>query len=66
MSREEEFERRLAALEQTVAELQRKLLETHDPRAGLNKLIGSMSDLEGFEEVLRYGREYRYADRPGA
>ncbi len=64
MSREEEFERRLAALEQTVAELQRTLLDTHDPRAGLNNLIGSIKDPEGFEEVLRLGREYRYADRP--
>ncbi len=64
MSGEEEFEKRLAALEQTVAELQRKLVGAPDPRAGLNKLIGSITDHEVFEEALRYGREYRHADRP--
>ncbi|MHB1559277.1 MAG: transferase hexapeptide repeat containing protein [Solirubrobacteraceae bacterium] len=63
MSREEEFEKRLAALEQAVAELQR-LVGAPDPRAGLNKLIGSITDHEVFEEALRYGREYRHADRP--
>jgi hypothetical protein len=63
MSKEEEFERRLAAVEHAVADLQRRLVDSHDPRAGLQKLIGSITDVEGFEEVLRYGREYRYADR---
>ena len=35
-----------------------------DPQVGLQKLIGSISDVEGFEEVLKYGREFRYSDRP--
>jgi hypothetical protein len=64
MSKEAEFERRLAAVEQAVAELQRRLADSHDPRAGLQKLIGSMTDVEGFDEVLRYGREFRHSDRP--
>ncbi len=64
MAKEDEFERRLAAVEQAVAELQRRVAESNDPRAGLKKLIGSMADMEGFDEVLRYGREFRHADRP--
>ena len=64
MSKEEEIERRLAAVEQAVAELQRHVAESNDPRAGLKKLIGSMAGVEGFEEVLRYGREFRHADPP--
>jgi hypothetical protein len=64
MSKEEEFERRLAAVEQAVAELQRRLAKVPDPGDWLHKVIGSISDVEGFEEVLKYGREYRYSDRP--
>jgi hypothetical protein len=62
MSKEEEFERRLAAVEQAVAELQRRLANAPDTQDWLSKL--AVRDVEGFEEVLKYGREYRYSDRP--
>jgi hypothetical protein len=64
MSRDDEFERRLVAVEQAVAELQRRLADSRDPRAGLQKLIGSMAHAEGFEEFVKYGREFRHSDRP--
>ena len=64
MSKEEEFERRLAAVAQAVAELQRRLANVPDPQDWLYKVVGSISDVEGFEEVLKYGREFRYSDRP--
>ena len=64
MTKEKEFESRLAALEQAVASFQNRLVDQNDPRSGLQKLIGSMTDLEGFEEVLKYGREFRHSDRP--
>jgi hypothetical protein len=64
MTKEEDFERRLTAVEQAVAELQRRLVNRNDPQAGLQRLIGSVTDIEGFEEVLKYGREFRYSDRP--
>jgi len=35
-----------------------------DPDNWLNKVIGSLSDVEAFEEALKYRRECRYADRP--
>ncbi len=64
MTKEEEFERRLAAVEQAIAEIQRRLAKMPDPDNWLERVIGSVTDVEGFEEVLKYGREYRYSDRP--
>jgi hypothetical protein len=64
MSREDEFERRLAAVEQAVADLQRRLANVPDPADWLYKVAGSISDLEAFDEAIKYGREFRYADRP--
>jgi hypothetical protein len=64
MSKEEEFERRLVAVEQAIAELQRRLANVPDPQDWLHKVVGSISDVEGFEEALEYGREFRYSDRP--
>jgi hypothetical protein len=64
MPKEEEFERRLAAVEQAVAELQRRLANVPDTQDWLYKVAGSISDVEGFEEALKYGREFRYSDRP--
>ena len=64
MAKEEEFERRLAAVEQAVAELQRRLANAPDSQDWLYKVAGSVRDVEGFEEVLKYGREFRYSDRP--
>jgi hypothetical protein len=63
MTKEEEFERRLVALEQAVAEIQRRLVRMPDPDNGLDRVIGSVTDVEAFEEALKYGREFRHADR---
>ncbi len=64
MSREEEFERRLAAVEQAVAELQSRLATPSDSQDWLYKVAESVRDVEGFQEVLEYGRQFRYSDRP--
>ena len=64
MSKQEEFERRLAAVEEVVAELQRRLANVPDTQDWLYKVAGSISVMEGFEEILKYCREFRYSDRP--
>ncbi len=64
MSREEEFERRLADLERSVAEIQRTLSGESDHRDWLFRVVDAVRDVEGFEEVLRLGREHRHADHP--
>jgi hypothetical protein len=65
MSDDDAIERRLAAIEATLAEIQRRLGEPPDqPRTGWRRIVGSMRDEPGFEEMLKYGREYRMADRP--
>ena len=35
-----------------------------DPDNWLDKVIGYISDMEAFEEALKYGREFRSSDRP--
>ena len=55
MSKEDEFERRLAAVEQAVADLQRRLADVPDPNNWLDKVVGSISDVEAFDEALKYG-----------
>jgi hypothetical protein len=62
--KEEGFERRLEAVEQAVAEIQRRLAAVPDPDNWLERVIGSISDVEAFEEALKYGREFRHSDRP--
>jgi hypothetical protein len=64
MTKEEDVERRLAAIEQAVAEIQRRLAKMPDPDNWLDRVIGSVTDVEAFEEALKYGREFRYSDRP--
>jgi hypothetical protein len=63
MAETENVERRLAALEQEVAELKRRI-----PGAGKpdwrQRVAGSFKDEPEFDEVLRLGREIRQADRP--
>lgn len=70
MPTETSIEERLAAVEAAVAELKRRL-EIPEPEPvpapapnWLEKVIGSVSDIEGFDEVLEYGRAFRHADRP--
>lgn len=58
------LEWRLATIEGTVADLQRRL--AHAPVSGnwLEKVVGSVSDEQAFSEALQFGRAFRYADRP--
>ena len=49
MPKEEEFERRLAAMEQAVAEIQRRLARMPDPDNWSDRVIGSVTDVEAFE-----------------
>jgi hypothetical protein len=59
-----DFGRRLEAVERAVAEIQGRLAKAGEPDNWLERVIGSISDVEAFEEALRYGREFRHSDRP--
>jgi hypothetical protein len=56
------LERRLAMLESTVADLQRRLDEAPPSNNWLEKVIGSISDEKAFLEALEFGRALRKAD----
>jgi hypothetical protein len=58
------LERRLAIIEQEVANLKRKSESNSISGNWLDKLIGSISDQSAFLEALEYGREFRQADKP--
>jgi hypothetical protein len=58
-----DLERRVAAVEQAVAEL-RKQLAAVTPVNWLDRVKGSITDEEAFLEALEYGRAIREADRP--
>ncbi|GET41734.1 transferase hexapeptide repeat containing protein [Microseira wollei] len=58
------LERRLATLEQEVADLKRKSESNSISGNWLDKLIGSISDESAFLEALEYGRAFRQADKP--
>jgi hypothetical protein len=58
------LEQRLATLEQTVADLQKKLAVVPAANNWLEKVTGSISDKAAFLEALQYGRAFRQADRP--
>jgi hypothetical protein len=55
------LEQRLEAVEAAIAELKQ---QTHPESNWLEQVTGSFKDDPIFDEVLAYGREYRYADRP--
>lgn len=57
------LERRLATLEQEVADLKHKS-EHNSASTWLDTLIGSVSDESAFLEALEYGRSFRQADKP--
>ncbi|MDJ0620451.1 MAG: transferase hexapeptide repeat containing protein [Calothrix sp. MO_192.B10] len=57
------IEQRLLNLERTVVELQR-LLQVTPTSNWLEKVTGSISDEQGFLEVLKYGKSFREADKP--
>lgn len=58
------LERRLAILEQEVADLKGKSESNSISSNWLDKLIGSISDESAFLEALEYGRAFRQADKP--
>ncbi len=64
MPAEATLEERLAAVEQSVRELQRLMAARTPSPNWLERLTGSMKDEPAFAEVLEYGRAIRHADRP--
>ncbi|MBD2681090.1 MULTISPECIES: transferase hexapeptide repeat containing protein [Nostoc] len=59
---ETNLEQRLATLEQTVAELKRRVIDAPTSSNWLEKIIGSISDEPAFLKALEYGRSLRHAD----
>ena len=57
-------EERLAAVEQELAELKRRLPPSFDKKNWVEEISGSMKDFPEFDEVLRLGREFRQSLRP--
>jgi hypothetical protein len=64
MSIETVLEQRLAAVERSVADLQRRIAGGPGTTDWLDKVIGSVTDEAVFLEALEYGRAIRDADRP--
>jgi hypothetical protein len=58
------LERRLAIIEQEIANLKRQSESNFLSSNWLDKLIGSISDKSAFLEALEYGRAFRQADKP--
>jgi hypothetical protein len=56
------LEQRLVVLEAEVAALKRQSQPSGEN--WLERLVGSVSDDAGFEQVLAYGRAFRDLDRP--
>lgn len=54
---------RLATVENELAQIKRQLAaeRPQTANAGWEKIFGSFADSEGFEEAVRFGREYREA-----
>ncbi|HVS38356.1 MAG TPA: hypothetical protein VMS17_22550 [Gemmataceae bacterium] len=59
---EKTVEERLAALEAAVAELQRRMGAPRSIKDWLES-IGTVTDLEAFDEACRLGREWRESQR---
>ena len=57
------LEQRLEAVEAAIAELKQQQKSQPEPN-WIEQITGSFKDDPIFEEVLAYGREFRYADRP--
>jgi len=63
MPNEAVLEQRLEALEQAVAEVQRRLAEQPAANNWLDRVRGSISDEPAFLEAMELGRSFRYAGR---
>jgi len=58
----EQLERDVAELRQVIAALQTQVSQLQggkEPRRGVLSIVGSMTDLPGFEDMVAYGRYYR-------
>ena len=64
MSSETALERRMAAVEEAVADLRARFANRPGPSNWLDQVIGSISDEAAFDEALEYGRAFRQADIP--
>jgi hypothetical protein len=58
------LEKRLAALEQAVKELEQWRNQGGPAANWIDRLIGSISDEETFQKAVEAGRAFRQADRP--
>jgi hypothetical protein len=58
------LEERLALVEATLADLQRQVEANSAPKSWLEQIAGTFQDDPVFEEMLRYGREYRESHYP--
>jgi hypothetical protein len=56
------IEERLKLVEAAIVELKQQ--NTHPEPNWIEQITGSFKDDTIFDEVLAYGREFRYADRP--
>jgi hypothetical protein len=63
MAEQISIEQRVAALEKEVLELKQQLQASKPSANWLDQISGSMEEFPEFEEVIRYGREMRQADR---
>jgi hypothetical protein len=58
------LEQRMTAVEEAVRQLQEAMHARKPTPDWLDRVIGSMKDELGFDEVLAHGRALRQADRP--
>jgi hypothetical protein len=57
------IEQRLTAVETAVSDLQRRLANIPPSPNWLEQITGSFKNRPAFEEVLKYGQEWRQADQ---
>ena len=60
------IERRLEAVERSIAELQHRIAGATPQTNWVDQVIRSITDEEVFLQVLEYGRAFRKADQPDA
>jgi hypothetical protein len=58
------LEQRVTTLERTVRDMQEAMSGRKPAPDWLERVIGSMKDEPGFDEVLAHGKAIRQADRP--
>jgi hypothetical protein len=63
MTSQTDLEQRVAAVERTLADLQKQVSASQSPN-WIEAITGTFKDEPAFDEVLAYGREFRQADKP--